>query len=642
MHKKITMLAGVAIYLAAVFPVAGCAEADTRGPLGEAEISALVRQAPNEEDMKDAEALVLFDGTYITHEDGMVSVRRQRLVKIYTEYAIDELGDPRLAFDGSRQDLEIHASRTYLPDGSTMDTPENGYNEVTPFGLDRSMEHLDIREMVVSHVGIVRDASILLDWTVSDTAPAGLPFNRVLMLQDEFRTLEKEVVAEGDLFGESVNPSGSGLRLAAPDRAGGRLAWHMSDVPKRPLHAHSRLGDQTPWIAVAAAPTWEDLLGVLGGKAATASFSTHHVESVLKDMEDEAPFIGEREALERIVEAIGDRTHLVRYRPWLFTPQPRPADASILRSTATPVDRCVLMLAACKARDLDAYLMLPARWRNLTEGVPALEALGDPLVRVVGSEGTWFVDPVRGAVTVREPIEGGLPYFVADGGPVEEGLMKMRRETAPVRASDIRLSVFWDLGTGEAKGDGSIEGPAVFGLAWEEPGQLLRDWAEGWTDSAEAGDVRVLASGPEAITFALSLDAPLPSPDDRGRILLELPMPLCDMGDLLPPALNPAHSETDGVLFPPAPASVRLAWQIRLPEGYTLLPGREREIKLEGGSLSVKRTVDADLIELGYHFEWDGRPVLPGAYAKYRELILDVSDGRLTRLVLAEEEEPEE
>ena len=220
MNRRITNFAVFALCSIMVCLAAGRVVGEARGPLGEDDIRAFVGRAPDEEEIPDAEALVLFDGTYISDIDGMTAVHRQRLIKIYTEYAIDELGDPRLAYDSRRQELEIHAGRTYLPDGSTMDIPANGYNEVTPFGLDRSIEHLDIREMVVSHVGIVRGASILLDWTVRDTAPAGLPFNRIFMLQDEFPTLEKEVVAEGDLYGESVNPSGSGFALAAPDRRG--------------------------------------------------------------------------------------------------------------------------------------------------------------------------------------------------------------------------------------------------------------------------------------------------------------------------------------------------------------------------------------------------------------------------------------
>ena len=84
--------------------------------------------------------------------------------------------------------------------------------------------------------------------------------------------------------------------------------------------------------------------------------------------------------------------------------------------------------------------------------------------------------------------------------------------------------------------------------------------------------------------------------------------------------------------------SARLVWKIRLPEGYTLLPGLNREATLEGGSLSIRRTQDAGLVELTYRFEWDGRPVFPGDYAAYRDLVLDAADPRLRTLVLAEEE----
>jgi len=612
---------------------------EARGPLEESGIRALVDAAPDEVERPDAEAVILFDGTYITYEDGRASLRRQRLVKIYTEYAIDEVGDPRLAYDRSRQELEIHVSRTYLLDGSTMDTPDNGYNEVTPFGLDRSVAHLDLREMVVSHVGIERGVSILLDWTVRDKAPTGIPFNRAFLVFDEFPALEKEVVARGDLYGETVNPPASGFTVGGPERKAGAMVWHVRDIPRRPHLADERPGDQMPWIAVSAAPSWESLLGLLAGRAAMAAASTHHVEQVLKDLEEDAPFIGEREFLERIAEAIGEGTQLVRYRPWIFTPAPRNADALVITSTTTPLERSVLVMSACEVRGLKAELVIPAVWQTLPDRVPVLEALADPLVRVIGSGGYLYVDPVDGQVTGLAPIGGGMPYFIGEGEWIEEGLMKVTLERAPVRANDIRLSVFWDLNTGEAEVDGHIQGPVVIGLDWEGPGQLLEAWAAGWTDSAEAGEVRVLESSPEAVVFALSVDAPLPAPDDRGRLLLELPVPPMDMDGLLPNGLNLVRSATDGVLFPPAPASAGMVWKIRMPEGYTLLPGLDRETVLQGGSLSIKRTQDADLVELGYHFNWDGRPVEPAGYGDYRALLLDATDRRLTTLVLTEEEE---
>jgi hypothetical protein len=602
-----------------------------RGPLDQGEILALVGQAPDEEDFPEAEALILFDGTYVKCENGLAAVRRQRLIRVFTENAIDELGDPRISFDRSRQELEIHASRTYLLDGSTMDTPENGCNEVTPFGLDLAREYLDIREMVVTHVGIERGVAILLDWTVRDTKPAIPRFSRLIFLHDEFPVLEKEVVAEGDLWGETVNPTDGTFRLPEPARSGDMMVWHVGDLGPRPTYADERLGDQLPWIALAAVPVWEAMLAEVGRGVTLAAATRQQLDGVLDDMEREEPFTSDREVLERISEAIGERTELIRYQPWVFGSSPKGADAAYLQSAATPLDRCVMAIAACSTKGFDASLVLPAEWGSLTKAVPVMEVFGDPFVRAVGPDGrVWFVDPVGGAVSARAPLPSGRPYFMVSGERVE-------RAAAPVDTSEIRLAVFWDLTKGEAKADGSITGPVVETLAWKEPEGLVKTWLEAWTDSAEAREITVLESGPQGISYAVSLDAPLPDPDKRDRVLLDLPMPLCDLEDLLPHGLSLVRSEIDGVLFAPAAALVDLAWKVRLPEGFVLLPLEDRSASLAGGSLTIRRREAGRLLEVDYRFEWDGRGIHPQVYTGYRQMALDALDRRLTRLVLAKE-----
>jgi hypothetical protein len=638
MNRRIAVLGLGVLSFIAVHPAVGLTVGEARGPLGEDRIRQMVEVAPQEAAFPDAEALILFDGTYITYQNGMASVRRQRLIKVYTEYAIDELGDPRLAYDRGRQDLSIQASRTYLLDGSAVDTPENGYNEVTPFGLDLSVEQLDMREMVVTHVGMERGVSILLDWTVSDRAPAGIPFNRLCMLYDDFPALEKEVIAEGELYGESAGSPEGNLSNLGPDREGGKLVWHFTDLPQRPMHADGRLGDQVPWIAVASVPTWENLLAKVGEACMSAAAIRHRLEQILGDMEEESPFLSDRQYLERAVEAIAERTELVRYRPWLTAPEPAGVDTCLIYSTATPIDRCAMVLAACIARGLRPEVGFPARWSSLTRHVPALEALGDPVVRVTGLHGdvTVWADPAEGTVTAQAPFAGGLPYFaIADDGPT--------RCTNPVVPNHIVLSVFWDLETGEAEADGSIEGPVTSGLAWDEPERLLREWAEAWADSAAAGEVRVLNSGPEVITYLVKLHAPLPSKDDRGRTPVELPMPPCGIGVLLAPGLDPARSAIDGILFPSAPVVVDLVWSLRLPQAYKLLPARDLDTVVEGGALTVRRTANGNLVTLAHHFEWDGRPISNEDYPGYRQLALGLTDRRLVTPMLVEKgpEEPQ-
>jgi hypothetical protein len=605
--------------------------AQPRGPLDDADIAELVKQAPGEDDLPEAEAVVLFDGTYARCDKGLMTLRRQRLVRVFTENAIDELGDPRLSYDSSRQVLEIHASRTYLLDGSTMDTPENGYNEVTPFGLDLAPGYLGVREMVVTHVGMERGVSILLDWTVRDTMPAVPGFSRLIFMHDEFPALEKEVVAEGDLWGETVNPPDAAFRLPDPATIGGRLVWQAADLAPFPAYAVERLADQIPWIALASTPTWETMLAEVARSVIVAAEDCHDFQAALDVMERDEPSTGERPALERIAKTIDDRTELIRYRPWIFGSNPQSADEAYRQSSATPLERCAMVMAAVSGRGLDAALVLPAEFANLTSDVPVLDALGNPLLRVVGRKGEcWFVDPVGGSVSAAMPLSGGRSYFTISGGHVD-------RATAPANAGAIRLGVFWDLDKGEAEADGSITGYPMVALAWEDPEGLLKEWLESWGDSVKVGKIKILESGPEALAYNAGLEASLPEPDERGRLLLDLPMPPCDMQDLLPPHLNLVHSEIDGVLFSPAPVTVDVIWRVRVPEGFTSLPGESRSLEMEGGSLAVGRTHSGRMLKVEYRFELDGRAIHPEAYAAYRGMVLDALDRRLTRLVLAEE-----
>jgi hypothetical protein len=630
MSPRIATLVLLAASLAVVAPAWDQTTGEVWGPLSQDQIQALVESAPDEEDRADLDALILFDGTYITYAQGLATVRHQRLIKIFTEWAIEHLGDPRLAYDQSRQELQVHASRTYFVDGSTMDTPDNGYNEVTPSGLDLSADHLNLREMVVTQAGLERGVSVLLDWSVRDTLPQALPFNRAFLLYEEFPALKKELLAEGDLWAESVNPLGGLYSPPVAETAGHALLWQAEDLPARPRDADDRLGDQMPWIALASVRNWEELPGNLGKRIDEAAAETGLLESFLADLEEEQPLLSNREALERIAQMVTERTALVRYQPWILTPLPRVVADCLQRSTATPVERSAVLLAAYRARGLEPDLILPASWKNQSRDVPALETLRDPLLRVVDDQGRmWWIDPIDGRVTVQPALDGDIPYFVLDSSGI-------RREALPVSESQIHLSAFWDLEAGEAKAEVDIGGPVAGTLGWEEPEKLLRSWAEAWCDSAEVEELRVLSSDPQGISWTVSLKAPLPKPGDRGRILIDLPLPPAGISDLLPGGLVLAQSQVDGILFPPAPAAVNLAWKLRLPEDLRLLSGPTSHMESEGAYFALTRAEGESLVAIDYKLHCDGRAITPEAYPGYRRLLFEASDPRFTRVVFAE------
>ena len=59
-----------------------------------------------------------------------------------------------------------------------------------------------------------------------------------------------------------------------------------------------------------------------------------------------------------------------------------------------------------------------------------------------------------------------------------------------------------------------------------------------------------------------------------------------------------------------------------------------------GGSFAVRRDVRGTDVEVVYELTHDGRAVPPAAYPEFRQLVLDVLDGRSTRLILGNPREP--
>jgi hypothetical protein len=451
----------------------------------------------------------------------------------------------------------------------------------------------------------------------------------MFFFHDEFPALKKELVAKGDLSGETVNPDAGLFRLPAAQKRD-VLIWQAENLKSHPWHTTHRLGDQVPWIALAAAGSWDDLLRQLGMRIDDAAVENGAIDALRTDLEEEKPFLSNREALERFAQAVKDQTALVRYDPWHFTPLPRTVSACLERSTATPVERCAILLACYRALDMDAAIVFPSRWENLSMDVPALEALSDPLVRVADGEGSiWWVDPVGGTVTERSPLEGGRPYFAVDRAGVA-------RSVEPRKMNDIKMGIFWDLEAGEANAEGTISGPVVNALNLEEPEKLLREWAGGWSDSAEAEDVKVLASGPEGLAYTASLKAPIPAPDDRDRTAVILPMPPADISQILPEGMHLEHSEVDGMLFPAAPARVHLTWTIRFPDDLSLLAGPAVDMVWEDLLLKVKRTEHGSSVEIEYELDWGGRPVIPEEFGGYRSIFLEATDPNITRVVFGE------
>jgi hypothetical protein len=102
--------------------------------------------------------------------------------------------------------------------------------------------------------------------------------------------------------------------------------------------------------------------------------------------------------------------------------------------------------------------------------------------------------------------------------------------------------------------------------------------------------------------------------------------------------MNPARSENDGVLFSAATAEVRIRWNLKLPEGATLLPGPSDEARWRSASFSARTSENQGMVLVEYEITWDGNPVPPGEYAACRTFLARALEEKLGRVVFRAKE----
>ena len=144
--------------------------------LPEADAASIIAAAPDLDAFPDADVVVLHQGESIAVDgDGRVTRRVHLIRRLQTQWAMRSRSDVRVAWDRSRQELEVLTARTFMRDGTVVPTPANGTNEVTPDAVSRAAPFLDWRELVISHVGTEPGCVTELIYEVRDLAPPPLP-----------------------------------------------------------------------------------------------------------------------------------------------------------------------------------------------------------------------------------------------------------------------------------------------------------------------------------------------------------------------------------------------------------------------------------------------------------------------------------
>ena len=107
---------------------------------------------------------------YRLNEDGSTELFYSKKLKLLTYYSFHRLyGETFIVYNPDFQELKINKSFTTMADGKVIKSPDNAFNKVLPRFAANIPAYNNLREMVVTHTGLERNAVINLDYTIENS-----------------------------------------------------------------------------------------------------------------------------------------------------------------------------------------------------------------------------------------------------------------------------------------------------------------------------------------------------------------------------------------------------------------------------------------------------------------------------------------
>ena len=153
---------------------------------------------------------------YTLEPDGKITYRYVKEQKLQTYRAFHSLyGETFIVRDTTRQELKINEVYTVMADGKKVPTPANAFNDVLPDYAANAPAYNMLREMVITHTGLERGATIYLDYQLT-TRKGILP-----------------AMAGAEILAEKEPVLSYEIRIRIP--AGTKLNFHLMNSGKKPV-----------------------------------------------------------------------------------------------------------------------------------------------------------------------------------------------------------------------------------------------------------------------------------------------------------------------------------------------------------------------------------------------------------------------
>jgi hypothetical protein len=595
---------------------------------------ALLREHPTAVDPPTDDSVILYRGIYMRLEpDGRIQRRVRQVERLLTDHAVALRGDQRVAFDTTRQELVIHACRTFTRDGREVVALPRAFNLTTPERVATCPDRTDLQEMVISFLGVETGCLIELDYTLRDRAPWRPWLEGMEGIGATVPIREEKVIVdlpEGMAFGSNMMEKGHGADSPQATGATGQTQiYSKRDIPAYPDEGGLSERERVPQLIYSTCESWEMLLAWVHQKIRTAAVADPDINAWAKeDLPGGRPPLDDSQRARRVAGLIGERSIKADDPSFDWWLPVRPAARTFDTSCGNLLDRAALAIAALDAMGVTARPVFRPSVSRVSQLLPTLVQL-DNIWLAVGSD---FIDVAEGVLESRP--DPGLAEETIDGSKD-----KLSLSALPPRRGTSFLSLRL-----REDDDGSVKGEAIArvggALCRALDSSDLKGFLEGLTGhyakGASVAGYKVDAFSPDtlAVSFTLTGEG-LGDSLGGGRRRFEFPSAPGLPGGATPGGLSLTRTaRTTAIVLPCLVDEEVHVWLDLCSRSRPLILPPAR--KLAGGGVVVETAVGRDgaRITLDRHFATSQRTITPAEYAGFRAAMLGRTDAAANAIYL--------
>ncbi len=331
---------------------------------------------------------------YTLTPDGSMEYRYVKQQKLLTYRAFHNLyGETFVVYNPVFQKLKVNEAYTLMADGKKIVAPANAFNEVLPGFAANGPAYNSLREMVITHTGLERNATINLDYVVhtdKGVFPA-LMGNELLAENEPVKSLEIRVrIPAGQhlyyhMFNAEYQP------VISSEGQYQVYSWTLTDLPAISVEeSQPGINERYPRLIFSTSDSREAVFSFLTSQPAfnfaLSNQMKKEVSSIVNEKRDK--FEIALKIQEKVVNDL--RLFPIPLRTALY--QCRTPEQTWNSNGGNAIEKALLLTALLKSAGIDAQVAGIARTAFTDDKIATLADIDDFAVKIEDKErGNWYL-----------------------------------------------------------------------------------------------------------------------------------------------------------------------------------------------------------------------------------------------------------